>query len=126
MSGPALYVDGATYRTVATPNDLSGTAAPAQLNVAEAAPGDTDYNGGRWMVHAVSFPSGYDAALAAGDLAPAGHAASSGRLTARYGDSARRKSGASKAAPAEATPVVRVRPVRMRSTASTASGALMA
>ena len=80
VSGPAFYVDGATYRTVATPNDLSGTGAPAhsfdviydlggsQLNVAEAAPGDTDYNGGRWMVHAVSFPSGYGAALAAGDL----------------------------------------------------------
>lgn len=80
VSGPAFYVDGVAYRTVATPNDLSGTGAPAhsfdviynlgghQLNVAEAAPGDTDYNGGRWMVHAVSFPSGYDAALAAGDL----------------------------------------------------------
>ncbi|WP_233276027.1 hypothetical protein [Isoptericola variabilis] len=26
------------------------------------------YNGGRWMVHAVSFPSGYDAAVMAGDL----------------------------------------------------------
>lgn len=79
VSGPAFYVDGVAYRTVATPNDLSVTGAPthsfdviydlggAQLNVAEAAPGDRDYNGGRWMVHAVSFPSGYAAALAAGD-----------------------------------------------------------
>jgi hypothetical protein len=31
----------------------------AQLNVANAAPGDTDYNGGRWMVHLLTFPSGY-------------------------------------------------------------------
>jgi hypothetical protein len=80
VSGEAFYVDGVAYRTVATPNDLSETGAPThsfdviydlggnQLNVAEAAPGDTDYNGGRWMVHAVSFPSGYDDALAAGDL----------------------------------------------------------
>lgn len=57
---------------------------------------------------------------------PGGHAASSGCPTVRCGASARRKSGASKAAPAETTPVVRARPVRMRSTASTASGALMA
>lgn len=42
------------------------------------------------------------------------------------GDSARRKSGASKAAPAEVTPAVRVRPVRMRWTASTARGAVTA
>ena len=78
-SGPAFYVDGTVYRTVATPNDLSSTGAPAnsfdviydfggaQLNVATAAPGDSDYNGGRWMVHALAFPLGYDAALAAGD-----------------------------------------------------------
>lgn len=79
VSGPAFYIDGQTYRTVATPTDLSGTGAPAhawdviydfggaQLNVAEAAPGDTDYNGGRWQVHALSFPDGYAAALADGD-----------------------------------------------------------
>jgi hypothetical protein len=64
--GPAFYVDGEMYRTVATPNDLSGTGAPdhsydiiydipGQLNVAEAAPGDRDYNGGRWMVHALAY-----------------------------------------------------------------------
>lgn len=80
VSGPSFYVDGVLYRTVGTPTDLSGTGAPAhsfdliyefsgaQLNVATAAPGDTDYNGGRWQVHLLAFPSGYDAALAAGDL----------------------------------------------------------
>jgi hypothetical protein len=80
VTGPAFYVDGTVYRTVGTPTDLSGTGAPAQawdiiydfggaqLNVATAAPGDADYDGGRWQVHALSFPSGYDAALAAGDL----------------------------------------------------------
>jgi len=79
VGGPAFYVDGVLYRTVATPNDLSGTGAPehsfdviydfggVQLNVATAAPGDSDYNGGRWMVHALDFPSGYAAALDAGD-----------------------------------------------------------
>ena len=80
VSGPAFYVDGQLYRTVGTPNDLSGTGAPAhsfdtiyafgaaQMNVATAAPGDTDYNGGRWRVQVLAFPSGYAAALASGDL----------------------------------------------------------
>jgi hypothetical protein len=80
VTGPAFYVDGSLYRTVNTPTELSGTSAPAhawdtiydfggaQANVATAAPGDADYNGGRWQVHALAFPSGYDAALAAGDL----------------------------------------------------------
>jgi hypothetical protein len=79
VTGPAFYVDGQLYRTVNTPTDLSGTDAPAhawdviydfggaQMNVATAAPGDRDYNGGRWQVHALSFPSGYAAAVAAGD-----------------------------------------------------------
>jgi hypothetical protein len=79
VTGPAIYVDGTLYRTVLTPTDLSSTGAPAgsfdtlynlgshQQAVAEAAPGDRDYNGGRWMVHAVSFPHGYDAAVIAGD-----------------------------------------------------------
>ena len=79
VTGPAFYVDGTRYRTVATPTDLSGTGAPAhsfdtlydfggaQPNVATAAPGDRDYDGGRWQVHALSFPAGYAAALAAGD-----------------------------------------------------------
>lgn len=79
VSGPAFYVDGALYRTVATPTDLAHTGAPDssydaiyafagyQRNVAESAPGDTDYNGGRWQVHALEFPAGYPAALATGD-----------------------------------------------------------
>ena len=58
----AFYVDDTRYRTVGTPTDFSGTGAPAAsydriyvlgeglINVAEAKPGDTDYNGGRWMV----------------------------------------------------------------------------
>jgi hypothetical protein len=75
-----FYVDGAVYRTVGTPTDFSGTGAPdasfdtlyefsgAQaLNVATAAPGDQDYNGGRWRVQVLGFPQGYDAALASGD-----------------------------------------------------------
>ena len=80
VTGPAFYVDGVMYRTVATPTDLSGTGAPAhawdtiysfgsaQPSVATAAPGDRGYNGGRWMVHALSFPNGYDAVLASSDL----------------------------------------------------------
>jgi hypothetical protein len=80
VGGPAFYVDHQLYRTVATPTDLSGTGAPAhawdliydfggaQLNVATAAPGDPGYNGGRWQVHALSFPNGYSTALTAGDL----------------------------------------------------------
>jgi hypothetical protein len=78
VTGPSFYVDGQLYRTVGTPTDLSGTGAPAssfdviydfgglQPNVAEAAPGDADYNGGRWLVHAVSFAD-YAAAVAAVD-----------------------------------------------------------
>lgn len=78
VTGPAFYVDGALYRTVATPTDLSRTGAPAhsfdtiydfggaQPNVATAAPGDRDYNGGRWTVRALAFAD-YAAALAAFD-----------------------------------------------------------
>jgi hypothetical protein len=64
----AFYVDGTTYRTVGTPTDLTGTGAPAKtfdnlyalgggglLDVAAAAPGDSDYNGGRWMVFPVTW-----------------------------------------------------------------------
>ena len=83
VGGPAFYVDGVTYRTVATPTDLSGTGAPdnsfdtiyefggLQLNVATAAPGDRDYNGGRWRVHALAFTN-YAAALAAHDANDSG------------------------------------------------------
>jgi hypothetical protein len=80
VSGPAFYVDHELYRTVATPTDLSGTGAPerawdtiysfgaVQRSVATAAPGDRDYNGGRWQVHAVSLTGTYAEALSAGDL----------------------------------------------------------
>ncbi len=75
----SFYVDGTLYRTIATPTDLSGTGAPAwsfdtiyefsgnQRNVATAAPGDSDYNGGRWRVQVLGFPSGYAAAVASAD-----------------------------------------------------------
>jgi hypothetical protein len=58
VTGPAFYVDGQLYRTVNTIYDFGGL----QLNVATAAPGDRDYNGGRWRVHALSF-SNYGAAV---------------------------------------------------------------
>lgn len=82
VSGPAFYVDGEVYRTVGTPTDFSATGAPdhsydtiyefsgaQDLNVATAAPGDRDYNGGRWRVQVVDYTSGenYDSALAAFD-----------------------------------------------------------
>ncbi len=75
VGGSAFYVDGVLYRTVGTPTDFSGTGAPnhsydtiyqfsgLQMNVATAAPGDPGYNGGRWMVHLLSF-SNYAGALA--------------------------------------------------------------
>src|ERR687896_915814 len=84
VSGPAFYVDGQLYRTVGTPTDFSGTGAPEhsfdtiyeffglQRNVATAAPGDPGYNGGRWMVHGLSF-SNYAAAVAAHDTNGSGN-----------------------------------------------------
>jgi len=66
----SFYVDDARYRTVGTPTDFSGTGAPAftydaiyalgdgLINVAEAKPGDTDYNGGRWMVLPITWADG--------------------------------------------------------------------
>ena len=83
VGGPAFYVDGTLYRTVGTPTDLTGTGAPAssfdtiyeffglQTNVATAAPGDPDYDGGRWMVHGLGFAD-YDAAVAAFDANDSG------------------------------------------------------
>lgn len=65
--GPAFYVDGELYRTVGTPTDFSRTGAPAHsfdtvyqffgtiTNVASSAPGDRDYNGGRWVVIGASW-----------------------------------------------------------------------
>jgi hypothetical protein len=98
VSGPAFYVDGTLYRTVGTPTDLSDTGAPAhtydaiysfggaQRNVAEAAPGDRDYNGGRWQVHALGFPSGYAAALASGDADGDGVIDSTDELALAFAD----------------------------------------
>jgi hypothetical protein len=76
VTGPAFYVDGELYRTVGTPTNFEGTGAPdssfdtiyafiegEQRNVAEAAPGDPDFNGGRWIVQGLSFTD-YDAAVA--------------------------------------------------------------
>ena len=63
----SFYVDGERYRTVGTPTDFSHTGAPASsfdriyalgdglANVAEAKPGDRDFNGGRWMVLPVTW-----------------------------------------------------------------------
>lgn len=68
--GLAFYVDDVRYRTVGTPTDFSGTGAPdftydriyalgnGLVNVAEAKPGDREYNGGRWMVLPVTWASG--------------------------------------------------------------------
>ena len=67
--GAAFYVDGPDniYRTIGTPTDLSGTGAPASsfdtlyaiegqsLAVSSTAPGDSDYNGGRWMRFQVTW-----------------------------------------------------------------------
>jgi hypothetical protein len=66
---PALsfYIDGERYRTVAAPTDFSETGAPQStydtiyalgdglINVAEAKPGDRDFNGGRWRVVPVEW-----------------------------------------------------------------------
>lgn len=83
ITGPAFYVDGELYRTVGTPTELPLTApehsfdiiynvsAYQMFNVAEAAPGQPGFNGGRWKVHAVSF-SEYDTALALHDTNESG------------------------------------------------------
>lgn len=66
----SFYVDDARYRTVGTPTDFSNTGAPASsfdriyalgpglINVAEAKPGDRDYNGGRWTVLPITWAAG--------------------------------------------------------------------
>jgi hypothetical protein len=62
-----FYVDGTLYRTVGTPTDFTNTGAPASTydkiyglgnglrHVAEAAPGDIGFNGGRWAVYPVTW-----------------------------------------------------------------------
>lgn len=87
VTGPAFYVDGTLYRTVGTPTDFSETGAPAHsydtiydipgTNVASAAPGDRDFNGGRWMVHSVTIED-VAAAIAAAEAATPGTAHDNG------------------------------------------------
>jgi hypothetical protein len=98
VTGPAFYVDGQLYRTVNTPTDLSKTGARAhsfdtiydfggaQLNVATAAPGDRDYNGGRWMVHALSFNTSWAATVAAHDANDSGNLDSDAEVAAALAD----------------------------------------
>jgi hypothetical protein len=94
VTGPAFYVDGVLYRTVATPTDLTNTGAPPRSfdtiyeffgaqphNVATAAPGDRDYNGGRWMVHGLEFAD-YEAAVAQFDANDSGDFDSDGEIAA--------------------------------------------
>ncbi len=85
VTGPAFYVDGTPYRTVGTPAQLPVTApdhsfdtiyqffGAQDLNLATAAPGDRDYNGGRWQVHGLGFPDGYPAALSDADASGVGN-----------------------------------------------------
>ena len=68
-SPPSLsfYVDGVRYRTVGTPTDFTNTGAPTSsfeaiyalgdglINVAEAAPGQPGFKGGRWMVLPITW-----------------------------------------------------------------------
>jgi len=65
-----FYVDDVRYRTLGTPTDFSGTGAPewsydriyvlgdGLINVAEAKPGDKDFNGGRWAVYPITWAPG--------------------------------------------------------------------
>lgn len=59
----ALYYEGSTVRTVLTPTSTPGKGVDAiyafpneeQMAVTSVAPGDRDYHGGRWAVHAVTW-----------------------------------------------------------------------
>ena len=98
VSGPAFYVDGTLYRTVATPTDLTKTGAPEHsfdtiyalagqpYNVATAAPGDGGYNGGRWMVHAVAYNTSWAATVAAHDANGSGDIDSEAEVVAAFAD----------------------------------------
>jgi hypothetical protein len=119
VSGPAFYVDGVLYRTVATPTDLTGTGAPdhsfdtiynfrgaQDYNVATAAPGDTDFNGGRWRVQFVDFTADYATALAVADANGSGDFDSDAEVVAAISAGAITTS----AGPWFVCPVVRVPP----------------
>jgi len=75
---PAIYADGKAWGTKGTaslpaPTDNNEQSfdilysftngAEGQLPVAEAAPGNPDYNGGRWYAHSVTWNNGADAVL---------------------------------------------------------------
>jgi hypothetical protein len=72
-TGPAFYVDGTLYRTVGTPTELPLSAPDSSFdviynlrkaqpyNVATVGPGQPGFNGGRWMVHGISFANYADA-----------------------------------------------------------------
>ena len=98
VTGPAFYVDGELYRTVGTPTSLIGTGAPThsfdtiyafvngeQTNVAEAKPGDRDFNGGRWIVEGVTFAD-YAAAVAEHDANMSGDLDSAEEVEAALAD----------------------------------------
>lgn len=63
----SFWVDGELYRTVGTPTELPDKGPKdglyvfeglnGQTPVAEAKPGDHDYNGGRWQVEVLEFTS---------------------------------------------------------------------
>ena len=98
VTGPAIFVDGTLYRTVGTPTDFSSTGAPAgsyqtiydlggfQSNVADAAPGDPGFRGGRWQVHAISYTTSYAATLAAHDANGSGTLDSAAEVRAALAD----------------------------------------
>ena len=98
VTGPAFYVDGQLYRTVNTPTDLSSTGGPAhsrdtiyalagqQFNVATAAPGDRDYNGGRWLVHEIAYNTSWAATVAAHDANGSGDLDSDAEVLAALAD----------------------------------------
>ena len=76
---PAFYVDGELYRTVGTPTELSEPARPPTHGTSSTSSTAfrqtsqkprlaTPNNGGRWQVHLLSFPEGYEEALADGGL----------------------------------------------------------
>ena len=83
--GGMIYANDEAYRTVGTPADLPNQGEFDQIyvlgnglaNVADAAPGDPDWNGGRWEVHMITWnvtpiqltnADDLHAAAAAGDL----------------------------------------------------------
>jgi hypothetical protein len=76
--GEAIYADGVAWGTKGTtdlpaPNEHNrqsfdglfkiGNGVDGQLAVAEAAPGNTDYNGGRWIEYTLSWVDGAEKEL---------------------------------------------------------------